>query len=491
MPDHHLRTLALRTLLAAFPGTTLPTWARRLLDEGLAGYVLFGRNIETRPQVHDLVSDIRATRPDAVVAIDEEGGDVTRLAHAEGSPYPGNAALGAVNEPDLTYRVYQSIGAELRQLGIGLNLAPVVDVNTSDENPIIGTRSFGVDPALVARHAVAAVQGLRSAGVAACAKHFPGHGATVADSHLELPTVDAPLEVLRQRELVPFVAVIEAGIPAVMSAHIRVPALTGDAPATLSPRALAGMLRSELGFTGVIITDALEMRGASASIGIPEAAVRALAAGADLLCIGAEVDAELVDAVAAAISTAIREGRLDEERVAAAAQRVTALASPSATASQPSDPGSLGLAAARRALRVEGTLPRLDRPVLVQIDTPATIAAGDLPWGIAPYLLAATDAHLIRIPPADTVDAIDLDGILAAAAGRPMLVVSRDSHRRPYARQLIERLCARHPQVVLVEMGWPTRWRPEGLTAYIATYGSSQANARAAADLLLNAFSPS
>ncbi len=503
MPDAALRRLALRTLLASFPGTTVPDWACRLLDDGLAGYVLFGYNVGSPSQLHDLVARLHEVRADAIVGIDEEGGDVTRLAHAEGSRYPGNAALGAVDDTDLTRRIYQAIGAELHGLGIGLNLAPTVDVNTSDDNPIIGTRSFGVSPELVARHAAAAVTGLRDAGVAACAKHFPGHGATIEDSHTELPTVDAPLELLRERELVPFAAAIAAGVPAVMTAHIRVPSLTGKDPATLSPSALS-LLRNQLGFTGAILTDALEMRGASSEIGIPGSAVRALAAGADVLCIGARVDAALVNATADAVVEAVRDGRLPVARLEQAAAQAAALAQlpPPATTGGAvgaarafeASANGLGRLAARRALRVEGTLPRLRKPLLVQIDSPATIAAGELPWGLASYLLdgagsgGAAGAELVRVAPTADADPAHLvataQDLVATAADRPILVVSRDTHRHPYARRLVEQLAAAHPEVVLVEMGWPAAWRPAGLKAYLATYGASQASSRAAAAAL-------
>jgi beta-N-acetylhexosaminidase len=225
--DPGLRRLALGTLLAAFPGSTPPDWALDLAAEGLAGHTLFGRNVEHPDQVAATTAALRAARADVLVAIDEEGGDVTRLAHATGSPYPGNAALGAVDDLALTRRIYQAIGGELAALGINVDLAPTVDVNTADDNPIIGTRSFGADPARVAAHSAAAIAGLQEFGVVACAKHFPGHGATIADSHYELPTVDVPLDVLRERDLPPFAAVIEAGARAIMTAHIRVPVLTG------------------------------------------------------------------------------------------------------------------------------------------------------------------------------------------------------------------------------------------------------------------------
>ena len=487
MTDPGLRALALRTILASFPGSRPPDWARRLLTDGLAGYVLFGFNVVDRGQLGALVGALREASPDAIVGIDEEGGDVTRLAHAEGSPFPGNAALGAVDDPELTRQVYAAIGGQLHEVGITLDLAPSVDVNTADDNPVIGTRSFGSDPLRVSRHAAAAVAGLQAAGVAACAKHFPGHGSTEVDSHLGVPTVAASLDLLRARELPPFAASIAAGVLAVMTAHLRVPELTGTEPATLSRAALTGLLRREMGFAGVIVTDALEMKGASGTFGVPEAAVRSLDAGADLLCLGAEVDAALVEATAAGIVEAVRSGRLPASRLEAAAARVADLvgwATGRANGAVP-DPG-LGLAAARRALRVEGVLPTLDAPLVVQLDSAATIAVGDVPWGVTPYLVEASPTtQVIRIPAGS--DGTAAVTVAAAAAGRPIVVVARDTHRHPWARAFVEELAARHPAVVLVEMGWPAAWRPLGVQAYVATYGAGQVNARAATERLLAA----
>lgn len=479
--DPGLRRLALRTLLAAFPGTSAPQWAVDLVGEGLAGYTLFGYNIVDTTQVAAVAAALRAARHDVVIAIDEEGGDVTRLAHATGSPYPGNAALGAVGDASLTQRVYEAIGGELAALGINLNLAPTVDVNTADENPIIGTRSFGSDPAQVAAHAAAAVAGLQDAGVAACAKHFPGHGATVADSHLELPTVDAPLELLRARDLPPFAAVVEAGAKSIMTAHIRVPELTGDAPATFSRAALVDLLRAELGFTGAVITDALEMKGAAlAAGGTARAAVPALAAGADLLCIGARVDAALVEEVAAEIAHAISDGRLPRARVEEAAARVDALAAWASRSAPPQiSTTDLGYAAARRAVQVEGSLEGmggLGAPLVVQLVATSTIAEGPVPWGLGPHI---NGTEQVRVAAADAVAA----DLLTRAGARPIVVVGRHAHRVPEARALIEALAAAHP-VTVVEMGWPSRWRPVGARAFVTTYGASHANGRAAAEAL-------
>ena len=162
-----LRGLALRTLLPAFPGTLPPEWALRLAREGLGGFALFGYNIVDADQVAELTAQLRSARPDLIVAADEEGGDVTRLCYAQGSPYPGNAALGVVDDVDLTQGIYRAIGEELAAVGITLDMAPAVDVNSADDNPAIGTRSFGADPQRVAAHAAAAVAGLQNAGVAA------------------------------------------------------------------------------------------------------------------------------------------------------------------------------------------------------------------------------------------------------------------------------------------------------------------------------------
>ncbi|MBE3010138.1 glycoside hydrolase family 3 protein [Microbispora sp. NEAU-D428] len=473
--DPGLHRLAAGALLISFRGTTAPDWVLRGLEDGLGGVCLFGFNVADGEQVAALSARLHeAGRP--VVSLDEEGGDVTRLAYHTGSAYPGNAALGAVDDVALTERVYHAMAADLVRCGVNLDMGPVADVNTADDNPIIGTRSFGSSPELVARHTVAAVRGLQSAGIAACVKHFPGHGATHQDSHLEIPLVDASLDLLRERELVPFRAAIEAGAKSIMSAHVAVPSLTGTLPATLSRETLTRLLRRELGYDGVVITDALDMHAISRSVGLAEGAVMALAAGADLLCLGPLPTPEDVRGMVDHIVDAVAEGRLTAERLEEAAARVERLRDWfGATRAEVAEGDVIGLDAARRAVSLTGSAGPLVDPFVVEIDTPPTIAVGEVPWGVAPWL---PQAEIVRVKPEEA----DAGALLGRARDRSLIVVVKDAHRHPDSRELISELLAARPDAVVVEMGLPI-WRP-GAGAYIATYGAARANARAAVELL-------
>jgi beta-N-acetylhexosaminidase len=328
--DPALARLADAILIPPFPGRSAPRWILEALSRGLAGVTLFGPNIAAPEQVSALTASLRsavssASVSDPVIAIDEEGGDVTRVAYADGSPYPGNAALGAVDDVALTQAVYRAIGLDLAALGINFNLAPCADVLGAADSPAVGTRSFGADTDLVSRHTAAAVAGLQGAGVAACTKHFPGHGRTGTDTHAAIATIEGGLAELRQRDLPPFAAAIRAGTIAVMPSHLRVPELTGDLPATVSAAALDGLLRGELGFTGVIVSDALEMRAVRDRFGVPGAAVLAVAAGTDLLCLGRDSDEAEYLAVRSALVDAVRDGTISGTRLEDAADRVARL----------------------------------------------------------------------------------------------------------------------------------------------------------------------
>ncbi|WP_229798521.1 glycoside hydrolase family 3 protein, partial [Couchioplanes azureus] len=322
-----LPELAATVLQPGFAGTTVPDWVRRRLAEGLGGVALFARNVESPAQVAALTAQLRAERPDVIVAIDEEAGDVTRFESRHGSSRPGNLGLGAVDDPELTEAVARDLGFELAHAGITLDYAPDTDVNNNPDNPIIGVRAFGAEPHLVARHGAAWIRGLQDAGVAACAKHFPGHGDTAVDSHQDLPVIGHDRARLRECELVPFRAAIAAGVQAVMTGHLLVPAYDPELPATLSRRILTGLLREELGFEGLIVTDGIEMQGVRRAYGLEGATVRALAAGADAICVGGDhADEGTAVRLRDAVVAAVRAGELSEERVRDAAARVRRLA---------------------------------------------------------------------------------------------------------------------------------------------------------------------
>lgn len=490
---------ALAVLQPGFTGTTAPDWLLRRVGEGLASVGLFGRNITSPEQLTALTGRLRSEREDVLVAIDEEGGDVTRLEVTHGSSFPGNFALGSVDDVHLTRAVAQELGRRLAECGVNLNWAPSADVNSNPGNPVIGVRSFGADTRLAARHTAAYIEGLQAAGVAACTKHFPGHGDTAVDSHLAMPRIDVDLDTLHARELVPFRAAIAAGSKSVMSAHILLPALDPDRPATLSPQILTGLLRQELGYDGLIVTDAVEMDAIAGTYGIERGSVLALAAGADAICVGGGLaDEETVLRLRDALVAAVRSGELTEERLADAAARVRALASwtqrvrgdvrePGAAVQEGTAPGTgvspdIGLIAARRAVRVTGSGDRLAEAAYVaSFSAEANIAVGDeTPWGIA--------AELDRILPGTGTDTYTdgttapADAILAAAGERRIVAVVRDEHRHAWMGEVLDALLAARPDTIVVEMGLPQS-DPRG-AQYIATHGAARVCGLAAAEAI-------
>ncbi|RBM23246.1 glycoside hydrolase family 3 protein [Streptomyces sp. PT12] len=498
---------ALAVLQPTFDGTTsLPAWLPRQLENGMTGVGLFGRNVVSPEQLAGLTGRLRAAKPDVLIAIDEEGGDVTRLEVHGGSSFPGNHALGSVDDPELTRDVAAALGRRLAACGINLNWAPSADINTDPDNPVIGVRSFGDDPALVARHTVAYVEGLQSAGVAACVKHFPGHGNTNVDSHHALPRIDIDLATLHERELVPFKAAIAAGTRCVMSAHILLPALDGERPGTLSPAVLTGLLRAPaadggLGYQGLIFTDAIEMRAVADTYGLDHGCVLAIAAGADALCIGGTPsDEDEVLRLRDALVNAVHTGELPEERLHDAAERVRALARWAAESADPgaasAADGPIGLAAARRAL-VVSTPPGapahrpLTSPAYVASFPPvANIAVGNqTPWGVAAELerlLPGTEGGSHTRADADRAGPEGLAAeVLAAAGDRPVVAVVRDVHRHPWMAQTLDALLAARPTTVVVEMGVPHA-PPSGAT-HIATHGAARVCGLAAAEVIAGA----
>ncbi|MFF5702055.1 glycoside hydrolase family 3 protein [Streptomyces sp. NPDC012794] len=476
---------ALAVLQPGFEGTTAPAWLLRQVGEGLTAVGLFGRNIASPEQLAALTAQLRAVRDDVLVAIDEEGGDVTRLEVRDGSSFPGNLALGTVDDTALTREVARELGRRLAECGVNLNWAPSADVNSNPANPVIGVRSFGADTALAARHTAAYVEGLQAAGVAACTKHFPGHGDTNVDSHHALPRIDVDLDTLQARELIPFKAAMEAGTKAVMSAHILVPALDPTRPATLSPQILTGLLRKELGYEGLIVTDGMEMNAIAGTYGIERGSVLAIAAGADAICVGGGLaDEATVLRLRDALVAAVREGVLPQERLADAAARVRALAEWTRR-SRPDAPregsgaSGIGLTAARRALAVSGRAAPVRAPYVATLAPVANIAVGDeTPWGVAAELAGLVPGTGSGVYPEGCAAA----DVLAAAGDRTVVAVVRDAHRHPWMTQVLDALVEARPDTVVVEMGLP-RAEPRG-ALYIATHGASRVCGRAAAEVI-------
>ncbi len=502
-------------LQAGFDGLTPPDWLLRRIGAGeLGGVALFHRNVRDTGQLAALTGRLRELEPDLLVAVDEEGGDVTRLEIEHGSSYPGNLALGSADDPRLTEQVARAIGGDLAAAGINLNYAPVADVNANAENPVIGVRSFGSDSALTVRHTAAYIKGLQAAGVAACAKHFPGHGNTSTDSHLGLPLIDFD-DAQFALHLAPFRAAVATGSKCIMTAHILFPRYDAALPATMSRAVLTGLLREELGYDGLIITDGIDMGSISATHGIAEGTVKALSAGADAICFGGGLVGE--DAflyLRNAIVWAVRERRLSEERLHEAAERNRAVARWSAEiwaqhaagtggADELAVTPGVGLEAARRALRVRGELKPFTGPAYVVEFSPLVNIAVDTAtrWGLlAPLaeLLPGTtgtrvsaptagteSVGLMTVPVVDENARIDVAPLLAAAVGRPLVLAVRDLNRNAWMAEAVNSIVAERPDAVVVELGLPYRRIDElaarGVTV-VATYGASRVCSLAAAE---------
>ncbi|WP_410768228.1 beta-N-acetylhexosaminidase [Fontibacillus sp. BL9] len=298
-------------------------------DYHIGGTVYFRRNVESVSQLAALSSGLQQLprkNPEIplFISIDQEGGMVARLDHEGMSRIPGNMTLGAAGDPQLTEAAAVLAAKEMLALGINFNFAPCIDVNNNPSNPVIGVRSFGEDPVKVAEHGNAAIRGYQQTGVIATAKHFPGHGDTAVDSHRGLAVVPHDKERLGKVELLPFREAIAAGVDAIMTAHVIFPAFEPEEiPATLSRRVLTDLLRGELGYEGVIVTDCLEMHAISKSCGIPEGAVAAIEAGADIVL----VSHTLQDQIAAikAVTEAVLSGRISEKRIDQSVERVLVL----------------------------------------------------------------------------------------------------------------------------------------------------------------------
>jgi beta-N-acetylhexosaminidase len=475
------RGLAAACMLGSFVGTQAPPWVLRAVRDGLGGVLLFAQNVVDDVQVSELCEQLRGARADVVIAIDEEGGDVTRLDASRGSDTPCPAAFGFVDDVRLTADAYAALGRRVRSLGIDLTLAPCADINSNPRNPIIGVRSFGTTPELVSRHVVAAVEGFHDGGVSVCAKHFPGHGDTSADTHLGPALLAASMETLSRRELAPFAAAIDAGVDATLTAHLVANAFD-DAPASVSAL-WTEHLRDVMGFDGVIITDALDMDAVAEGrgvAGVADAAVRGLRAGADFLCLGSNFDESMTNTVIDRVVAAIEDARIERTALDRSRRRIAVLHQ--RRSSSTSSDGRAAQLVAERAIVVDGQLPSGPFAVL-ECHPRGSMACFNVTWGI-------TDALSQRGWPAATITESDpiepaCAAVLEMAGNLPILVVVRDACVHPWQIAVIDALVdARPNSVVVAEFGWPSARRP-GWAASVVTHGAARCSALALIDRLV------
>lgn len=403
--------------LLSFTGKReVPAELRAIFEhQQVGGIVLFrAKNMGTLQELRGLTDALQKAaaetgQPPLLIAADQEGGQL--MAVGQATPFPGNLALGATGSEKLARRVGEAIGREMAAVGVNVDFAPVCDVNNNPKNPVVGTRSFGQDPKLVGRLSAAMVKGLQSAGVAATAKHFPGHGDTSSDSHHSAPVLPHDLKRVRRVELPPFQAAIDAGVRLVMTAHIVFPALNGgsELPATLSSNILRGLLRRKLGFDGLIVTDAMDMNAMEQGAGYVADAMAAIAAGVDLLLLNH--DLAKVEPAYAAVLQAARRGLLPAAEVSASAGRVLALKKWLAGRKQP--PLSVVCSAehqalARQVAQQSVTLVRdrtkqlplrlgTEARVAVVVPQPEDLTPADTSSYVSPQLAPAVRRHHARV----------------------------------------------------------------------------------------------
>jgi beta-N-acetylhexosaminidase len=302
--------------IIGFDGHGIPEDVRRLAREfDLGGVIYFARNVDTPDQVADMSRQAQALTQELPlwVSVDQEGGRVARLKRPF-TEWPPMITLGRAKDERLAERFARALAAELKAVGVSLDYAPVLDVHTNPKNPVIGDRALAERAEDVARLGTAIIRTLQSEGIAACGKHFPGHGDTAVDSHHELPVIEHPPDRLDAVELVPFKAAIQAGVASIMTAHILIPTLDGERPATLSPAIVDGLLKERLGYTGLVLSDDLEMKAISGRYGHSDATVQAIAAGCDAVLMCAPQPEQQAAAFEALIH-AVESGRLAMKRI--------------------------------------------------------------------------------------------------------------------------------------------------------------------------------
>ena len=486
--NSELDRLAYGVLFPALGRPKLPNWVGPRIEAGLGGFVIFGKDIVDGDQFQRLAAELHGLRDHVLLSIDEEGGDVTRLENHGGFSMPGNRALGELDDLELTRQAAFQIGLSLVEAGIDWDLAPAVDTAVNPMSPN-GIRCFGSDRDVVSRHTAAWVKGLQAAGVSACAKHYPGHGLSGTDAHLATPLVDVSRAELLDSYLNPFRAAIAAGVDSIMVSHDLVPQVD-DVPSTISKVLLTDILRGELGYDGVVITDALEMYGIADVAPLAEAAVRAIEAGADALCLGAWAFLDDVDVAAAALVEAVESGRLPVERLRSANERLARLGTrPKADVALRDN--ALGQRLADQVAVTHGDpVLRSNAVLIIRLEPTHSPAAGSAGWGVEQLL---RDAGKV-------VESIGLSGqtyngpgMARAGVGEfrseygadsQVVLLVRGAHRFDWQEKLIGELQTQHPDLIVVDMGVPgTDY--SAFAGWIQTFGSAQVCARTAAHRLL------
>ncbi len=497
-------------LLLTFAGKDgLPAETRRILGEiQPAGFTLFRlANIADPAQVRTLTASLQQAAsqeglPPLLIAADQEGGQL--MAVGEGATaFPGNLALGAANSEDLARRTGQAIGRELAAMGININYAPVLDVLANPKNTMLGTRSFGGDPALVSRLGAALVQGLQSAGVAATAKHFPGIGDVSLDPHAGTPVIPHAEPRLRQIEFPPFEAAIQAGAKLVMTGHVALPALNNgiDLPATLSPAILTGLLRGEMGFDGLVITDALDMKALEQGSGLVIDAIAAFAAGVDLLLFGLQTKER--ELLYNGLLQAARRGLLRSSDLEASARRVLALKGWLAGQVQPplqvvacAEHQALALETARRSVTLvcdtAGLLPLHMRPgerLLVLTPQPTDLTPAETSSYTRMTLADEirrrhADTSWLTVPPNPSFT--EITAILERAGSHALVIAGTfNAIDLPGQTDLVKALLASGVPTVIAAMRTPFDLLAfPGAPAYLCTYGIQPVSMQALAEAL-------
>lgn len=486
-----LRDLAAGVVCAGFDGTqTTPELREFLRDLPLAGVVLFGRNVRSLPQVRELTDEVRDLLAQPLLAIDQEGGRVARIREGV-EEIPSALAIAAASGADdeLPARAGKQVAFDLRRGGLNLDFAPVLDLALERMNTVIGTRSFGDDPLSVARLAGAFARGLQDGGVVATFKHFPGHGSTEVDSHLDLPVIDAGEALLRARDLFPFAQLLP-GAQAVMTAHIVARAFDSEAPATLSRRILTGLLREELGFSGVCFTDCLQMDAIAKRTGSERAAVKALAAGAD--CVLLSHDLELARCTVETIERAVIDGALSHARLAEAHERTRRLRA----AMQP--PLALDAAApcagigseigARAVTVIRGNAAASGRSVAVSFESP-TIEGAQGAHDRHASLSAFRSMREVRLPlePSES----ETENAVRAIDGGSPIVLMRRAHVYKKQKIAIDRILARHPDALLISLREPfDAFEFPAARNVVCTYGDDAPSIAGLAQVLFDGRKP-